>query len=115
MWVMTAPQGRARVQAILSEIAEIAEAGYALPGSLVTRTTACGRPGCRCTADPPELHGPYTSWLRRSDGKVMGTYGRTGRWPGMFIFAHDIKADSQGNVYTSETITGQRIQKWIRQ
>lgn len=65
---MTARQRQARVDAILAEIGEI---GYALPGSLVTRATACGNPGCRCHGDPPELHGPYVSWLRRADGRPI--------------------------------------------
>ena len=63
---MTAHQ--ARVREILREIAEI---GYALPGSVVVRSTACGKPVCRCKADPPELHGPYVSWIRKSDGKPI--------------------------------------------
>lgn len=68
--VMTARQSshQARVHEILRELAEI---GYALPGSVVTRTTACGKPVCRCKADPPELHGPYLSWIRKSDGKPI--------------------------------------------
>jgi Family of unknown function (DUF6788) len=57
---------RARVREILAELAAI---GYALPGSIVQRSTACGRPGCRCQADPPELHGPYLSWTRKTNGK----------------------------------------------
>ncbi|WP_366526766.1 DUF6788 family protein, partial [Ferrimicrobium sp.] len=28
--------------------AELGEIGFALPGSLVWRTTACGRSGCHC-------------------------------------------------------------------
>lgn len=65
---MDARQHRDRIQEILAEIDAI---GHALPGSVVTRTTACGKPGCRCKADPPELHGPYTSWLLRSGGKPV--------------------------------------------
>ncbi len=65
---MTARQRQARVRALLREIGKI---GYALPGSLVTRTTACSNPACRCKADPPQLHGPYISWLRRADGKPI--------------------------------------------
>lgn len=68
---MSAREHRERIRAILSEIDEAAGAGYALPGSIVTRTTACGRPDCRCKADPPELHGPYTSWLLRAGGKPV--------------------------------------------
>lgn len=65
---MDARQHRDRIQEILAEIDAI---GYALPGSIVTRATACGKPGCRCKADPPELHGPYTSWLRRDGGRPV--------------------------------------------
>jgi Family of unknown function (DUF6788) len=67
---MTARQSprRARVREILREIGEI---GYALPGSVVIRATACGKPACRCKADPPQLHGPYVSWIRKSDGKPI--------------------------------------------
>lgn len=35
------------------------------------RSTACGKAVCRCKADPPELHGPYVSWIRKSDGKPI--------------------------------------------
>lgn len=62
------PPHQARVSEVLRELAEI---GYALPGSVVTRSTACGKPVCRCKADPPTLHGPYLSWIRKSDGKPI--------------------------------------------
>lgn len=60
------PPHTARVREILAELAAI---GYTLPGSIVTRATACGKPGCRCQADPPRLHGPYLSWIRKTGGK----------------------------------------------
>jgi hypothetical protein len=31
----------------------------------------CGRPGCRCHADPPGLHGPYYEWTRKVQGKTV--------------------------------------------
>lgn len=65
---MDARQHRDRIQEILAEIDAL---GPALPGSVVTRSTACGNPRCRCKADPPELHGPYTSWLLRDGGKPV--------------------------------------------
>ncbi|MGH8929592.1 MAG: DUF6788 family protein, partial [Egibacteraceae bacterium] len=56
----------------LGRIAEaLAQIGFALPGSLVSRTTACGKTRCRCQADPPLLHGPYLSWVRPVDGKTV--------------------------------------------
>jgi hypothetical protein len=51
--------------------AEITALGLPLPGSLVTRATGCGNPGCRCHADPPQLHGPYLSWTRKVANKTV--------------------------------------------
>lgn len=36
------------------------------PGSLSEQYNVCGKPGCRCKADPPQKHGPYyqLSWTR---------------------------------------------------
>ncbi len=50
--------------------ADLARAGYALPGTLTIRSYACGKPNCRCHADPPRLHGPYHQWTRKKDGKT---------------------------------------------
>ena len=46
-------------------------AGLALPGTLTVRSYACGKPGCRCHADPPRLHGPYAEWTRKISGKTI--------------------------------------------
>jgi hypothetical protein len=51
--------------------AELAAAGFALPGTLTIRAYACGKPGCRCHADPPRLHGPYAEWARKIAGKTV--------------------------------------------
>jgi hypothetical protein len=51
--------------------AELAKAGFALPGTLTVRAYACGKPGCRCRADPPRLHGPYAEWTRKIGGKTV--------------------------------------------
>src|SRR5260370_25919117 len=51
--------------------AGLARAGYALPGTLTIRAYACGKPGCRCHADPPRLHGPYAEWTRKIGGKTV--------------------------------------------
>lgn len=59
---------QARRAAILDEIAAL---GPAMPGSLVFRHNRCGRPDCRCHADPPQLHGPYPAWTRKVDGKTI--------------------------------------------
>lgn len=49
----------------------IAELGYFRYGSLVRRFMPCGKPGCRCQAAPPELHGPYYQWTRKVAGKTV--------------------------------------------
>ena len=49
---------------------ELAALGFALPGTLADRMTRCGRPNCRCHADPPRLHGPYHQWTRKKNGKT---------------------------------------------
>jgi hypothetical protein len=51
--------------------AELAAAGFALPGTLTIRAYACGKPGCRCHQDPPRLHGPYAEWTRKIAGKTV--------------------------------------------
>jgi hypothetical protein len=63
------PDQQAARDRIAAEIA--ATAGYALPGTLVVRAYACGKPGCRCHASPPRLHGPYAEWTRKIDGKTV--------------------------------------------
>jgi hypothetical protein len=40
------------------------------PG-LTVRAYRCGKPRCRCHADPPRLHGPYNEWTRKIDGKTV--------------------------------------------
>jgi hypothetical protein len=49
----------------------LAATGFALPGTLLERAKACGKAGCRCQADPPQLHGPYHQWTRKIDGKTI--------------------------------------------
>lgn len=58
-----------RTQARLAR--ELGQIGFALPGSLVWRSTKCGKARCRCQGDPPELHGPYLSWTRAVAGKTI--------------------------------------------
>ena len=69
--VSPTPAQQARAAAIAAEItARLAGAAFALPGTLADRMTRCGYPGCRCHADPPQLHGPYHQWTRKKDGKT---------------------------------------------
>jgi hypothetical protein len=68
--VSPTPAQQARARTIAAEIAALAAAGFALPGTLADRMTRCGRPNCGCHADPPRLHGPYHQWTRKKDGKT---------------------------------------------
>ena len=52
-------------------VKRLAETGFALPGTLLQRRTSCGKPTCRCQADPPQLHGPYNQWTRKIAGKTV--------------------------------------------
>jgi hypothetical protein len=40
-------------------------------------------------------------------------FGYGGRQPGMFLGVHSIAVDSRGNIYTTETYTGRRLQRFI--
>lgn len=51
--------------------AELARTDFALPGTLTVRAYRCGKPNCRCHADPPRLHGPYAEWTRKVAGKTV--------------------------------------------
>ncbi len=69
--VSPTPAQQARAQAIAAEItALLAGSAFALPGTVADRLTRCGHPGCRCHADPPQMHGPYHQWTRKKDGKT---------------------------------------------
>ena len=50
---------------------ELAQIGFLMPGSVVRRFMPCGKPGCRCGADPPVLHGPYWQWSTKVQGKTV--------------------------------------------
>jgi hypothetical protein len=69
--VSPTPAQQARAARIGAQIAELAQAGFILPGTLTERMTRCGYPGCRCRADPPQLHGPYHQWTRKIGGKTV--------------------------------------------
>lgn len=57
-----------RYQELAQQLADI---GYIASGSLALRHHRCGKPGCRCHADPPQLHGPYWQWTAEVDGNTI--------------------------------------------
>ncbi|HEY6214661.1 MAG TPA: hypothetical protein VIW45_20350 [Vicinamibacterales bacterium] len=51
--------------------------------------------------------------LDRQSLEMLTTFGEGGRQPGEFYGVHSIATDSKGNVYTTETYRGQRVQKFV--
>ena len=51
--------------------------------------------------------------LERETMEVLTSFGGGGRQPGQFFGVHSIATDSQGNVYTTETYEGKRLQKFV--
>jgi len=49
----------------------LGKVSFVLPGTLSRRSTRCGRPGCHCHSDPPQLHGPYWWWTRKVRAKTV--------------------------------------------
>ncbi len=44
--------------------------------------------------------------------EVLTNFGGGGRNPGQFFSVHNIATDSKGNIYTTETYEGKRLQKF---
>jgi DNA-binding beta-propeller fold protein YncE len=51
--------------------------------------------------------------LSRETLEVLGSFGTGGRWAGQFYGVHSIATDSRGNIYTTETYEGKRLQKFV--
>ena len=50
----------------------------------------------------------------RVTNAVLGRLGRPGRYAGQFHVVHNVAVDQEGNLYTTEVNTGQRVQKFRR-
>jgi DNA-binding beta-propeller fold protein YncE len=51
--------------------------------------------------------------IERESLKVLTSFGDGGRQPGLFFAVHSIATDSKGNIYTTETYEGKRLQKFV--
>ena len=51
--------------------------------------------------------------LDRQSLEVLTSFGDGGRQPGLFYAVHSIATDSKGNIFTTETYRGQRVQKFV--
>jgi DNA-binding beta-propeller fold protein YncE len=69
---------------------------------------------------------PQQKYLYLADGKnekvyimlrdsleILSSFGDGGRQPGQFFAVHSIAIDSKGNLYTTETYQGRRLQKFV--
>ncbi len=51
--------------------------------------------------------------ILRETLEVLTRFGDGGRQPGQFFAVHSIATDSKGNLYTTETYEGKRVQKFV--
>jgi DNA-binding beta-propeller fold protein YncE len=51
--------------------------------------------------------------IERKTMKTLTAFGDGGRQPGMFFAVHSIAVDSKGNIYTTETYEGSRLQRFL--
>jgi hypothetical protein len=51
--------------------------------------------------------------IDRQSLELLTSFGEGGRQPGEFYGVHSIATDSKGNIYTTETYRGQRVQKFV--
>jgi len=51
--------------------------------------------------------------IDRNTLEVLTSFGDGGRQPGQFYGVHSIATDSKGNIYTTETYEGRRLQKFV--
>ena len=51
--------------------------------------------------------------MDRQSLEILTQFGDGGRQPGQWFAVHSIATDSKGNIYTTETYEGKRIQKFV--
>ncbi len=51
--------------------------------------------------------------IDRKSLEILTSFGGGGRQPGLFFAVHSIATDSRGNIYTTETYEGKRVQKFL--
>ena len=51
--------------------------------------------------------------MLRESLEILTSFGDGGRQPGQFFAVHSIAVDSKGNIYTTETYEGRRLQKFV--
>jgi len=51
--------------------------------------------------------------MDRQSLRILTSFGDGGRQPGQWFAVHSIATDSKGNIYTTETYEGKRVQKFV--
>ncbi len=51
--------------------------------------------------------------IERETMEIITSFGDGGRQPGQFFAVHSIAVDSKGNIFTTETYEGRRLQKFV--
>jgi len=51
--------------------------------------------------------------IQRDTMQILTSFGDGGRQPGQFFAVHSFATDSKGNIYTTETYEGKRLQKFV--
>lgn len=51
--------------------------------------------------------------MERKSMEILTSFGDGGRQPGQFFAVHSIASDSKGNLFTTETYEGKRVQKFV--
>ena len=62
------PAVTARIHEIRRQIARV---DHITSGTLHRRMKVCGKPNCRCAADPKARHGPYYEWSWLEAGRLV--------------------------------------------
>ncbi|HVY63402.1 MAG TPA: hypothetical protein VHH11_01120 [Gammaproteobacteria bacterium] len=58
-------------------------------------------------------HNELVHIIDRKSMRILTSFGDGGRQPGQFFGVHSIATDSKGNIYTTETYEGKRLQKFV--
>ncbi len=80
----------------------------AQPGILLSRGTPNRSTSILADGANEKIH-----ILLRDTLQTLTNFGDGGRQPGSFYAVHSITTDSKGNIYTTETYRGQRLQKFV--
>jgi sugar lactone lactonase YvrE len=51
--------------------------------------------------------------MDRESLQILTAFGDGGRQPGQFFAVHSIATDSKGNIFTTETYEGKRLQRFV--